>query len=212
MIDSNDVTPPFSRADTEILERESPYEGFFRLDRLRLRHRLYSGGWSEPLSRELFVRHQAMAVLPYDPVRHSLLMVEQFRIGALDWRDSPWCLELIAGIADVEGESLDELVRREAQEEAGVALGELVPICHYMPSPGGSDERLHLFFARADLGDAGGVHGNPDEGEDIRALVLDAGRIPELLESGRVDNAASQIALHWFQVHGEHWRRQWLGS
>ena len=212
MKDELDVTPPFSRDDAQVIERDSPYQGFFRLDRIRLRHRLYEGGWSKELTRELFVRHQAMAVLPYDPVRHTLLMVEQFRVGALDWRDSPWCLELIAGIADVEGETLHDLVRREAREEAGVQLGELVPISSYMPSPGGTDERLHLFLARADLSDAGGVHGNPGEGEDIRALVLDADAIPALLDSGRVDNAASQIALHWFLVNGEYWRRQWLAS
>lgn len=205
-----DIEPPFSCADVEVIERDSPFQGFFRVDRLRLRHRLYEGGWSRVVQRELFVRHEAVAVLPYDPVSHTLLMVEQFRVGALDWRDSPWCLELIAGIADVHGESLEGLVRREAQEEAGVLLSEMVPISSYMPSPGGSDERLHLFLARADLSDAGGVHGKPDEGEDIRSVLLPADGINAVLASGRVDNAASQIALHWFLLHGERWRRQWL--
>ena len=212
MKEQDDLTPPFGREDAEILERESPYKGFFRMDRIKLRHRLYHGGWSKPLTRELFVRHQAVAVLPYDPDRHTLLLVEQFRVGALDWRDSPWCLELIAGIADVEGESVAELARREASEEADVTITDLVHISHYMPSPGGSDERLHLYLARADLSQAGGVHGNPEEGEDIRTLVVSADEVQTLLDSGRLDNAPSQIALHWFLLHGEHWRRQWLTS
>lgn len=207
-----DVEPEFTAADVEVLDRQSPYQGFFRLDRLTLKHRLYAGGWSEPVTRELFVRHQAVAVLPYDPVSHTFLMVEQFRVGALDWRDSPWCLELIAGIADVEGEALTDLVKREAEEEAGLALSEMVPICSYMPSPGGSDERLHLFLARADLAGAGGIFGHPEEGEDIRSLVLPADDIAGILASGRIDNAASQIALNWFQLHGERWRQQWLGQ
>jgi len=206
-----DIEPRFDASDVEVIEREAPFQGFFRVDRLRLRHRLYDGGWSGEIQRELFVRHRAVAVLPFDPQRNELLLVEQFRVGALDWRDSPWCLELIAGIADKDGEAATDLVRREAQEEAGLALADMVPISEYMPSPGGSDERLTIYLARADLSGAGGVFGAADEGEDIRALVVSADRITELLASGRVDNAASQIALYWFQLHGEEWRRRWAG-
>ena len=206
-----DIEPRFGRDDVEILERESPFEGFFRVDRVRLRHRLYKGGWSDVVQRELFVRQRAVAVLPFDPLRNEILLVEQFRIGALDWRDSPWCLELIAGIADKEGEDALDLVRREAQEEAGLTLGEMVPISRYMPSPGGSDERLVIYLARADLANAGGIFGAAEEGEDIRALVLPVAEIAQVMESGRVDNAASQIALYWFQLHGEQWRRHWGG-
>lgn len=201
--------PQFSREDVEVVERDSPFRGFFRVDRLTLRHRLYAGGLSTPIHRELFVRQEAVAVLPYDPDRDMILMVEQFRVGALDWRDSPWCLELIAGIADKDGESLTDLVRRETEEEAGLRLEEVVPITTYMPSPGGSDERLHLFLARADLSRAGGVFGHPDEGEDILARVLPVDCIDALLASGRVDNAASQIALHWFMRFGPDWRARW---
>ena len=204
-----DIEPRFDAADVEVIERESPFKGFFRVDRLRLRHRLYNGGWSNEIQRELFVRHRAVAVLPFDPLRNELLLVEQFRVGALDWRDSPWCLELIAGIADKDGEAATDLVRREAQEEAGITLGEMVTISEYMPSPGGTDERLTIYLARADLSGAGGVFGAADEGEDIRALVVSADRIAELLASGRMDNAASQIALYWFQLHGDTWRRRW---
>ncbi len=193
--------PGFSRKDVEIIERESPYRGFFRLDRLRLRHRLFNGGWSRELTRELFVRTEAVAVLPWDPVRDEILLVEQFRVGALDFRPSPWCLELIAGIRDVAGESLEQLVRREAQEEAGIALGELVPLPSYMASPGGSNERLHLFFAEADLGNAGGVHGHPEEGEDIRVQTVTVAQVPALIESGQLDNAPCLIALHWLMLH-----------
>jgi ADP-ribose pyrophosphatase len=193
--------PQLLASDVEILERETPFKGFFRVDRLTLRHRLFAGGWSAPLKRELFMRQEAAAALPYDPQRGEILLVEQFRVGALEWRDSPWCLEMIAGIADKEGESAEDLIRREAVEEAGVELGEMEPIAHYMPSPGGSNERLRIFIARADLSQAGGLFGHPEEGEDIRAFTLPVTEIPALLASGRVDNAASIIALQWMLLH-----------
>lgn len=193
--------PEFSADDVEIIQQDTPFQGFFRVDRLTLRHRLYRGGWSAPLKRELFMRRNAVAVLPYDPQRGEILLVEQFRVGALNWRDSPWCLEMIAGIADQEGETAEQLIRREALEEAGLTLGDLQQIAHYMPSPGGSNERLQIFVARADLSGAGGVFGHPHEGEDIRSQLVAVADISVLLESGRIDNAASIIALQWLLLH-----------
>ncbi|KGD65199.1 ADP-ribose pyrophosphatase [Alcanivorax nanhaiticus] len=196
-----DLDPRFTQDDVEILERETPFQGFFRVDALTLRHRQYEGGWGKPIRRELFVRPRAAAVLPYDPVRGEILLVEQFRVGALEWRTSPWCLELIAGLADKDGESAEDLIRREAVEEAGLTLGVMETVAQYMPSPGGTDERLHVFVGQADLEGAGGIFGCPDEGEDIRALTVPVAQIPELLVSGRVDNAASLIALQWLLLH-----------
>ncbi|MDF1638827.1 NUDIX domain-containing protein, partial [Alcanivorax jadensis] len=161
--------------------------------------------------RELFVRPQASAVLPYDPRRGEILLVEQFRVGALEWRQSPWCLELIAGIADKDGESAADLIRREAMEEAGITLGEMETIAAYMPSPGGTNERLQVFVGQADLADAGGIFGCPDEGEDIRALTVPVAEIPELLASGLVDNAASLIALQWLLLHRDRLDAAWDG-
>ena len=201
--------PQFSAGDVEILERETPFQGFFRVDRLTLRHRLFRGGWSAPLKRELFMRRDAAAALPYDPQRGEILLVEQFRIGALEWRDSPWCLEMIAGIADKDGESAEDLIRREAIEEAGVTLTDMQQIAHYMPSPGGSNERLRIFVARADLTNAGGVFGHQGEGEDIRAFTVPVDDIPALLSSGRLDNAASIIALQWMLLHRSSLDARW---
>lgn len=204
-----ELDPPFNQSDVEILERETPFQGFFQLDALTLRHRHYRGGWGDPVRRELFVRPRAAAVLPYDPVRGEILLVEQFRVGALEWRHSPWCLELIAGIADRDGEQAGDLVRREALEEAGLSLANMEPLHHYMPSPGGTNERLQVFIGQADLADAGGVFGCADEGEDIRALTVPVADVPALLESGRVDNAASIIALQWLLLHREWLDQQW---
>lgn len=204
-----DIDPRFTQEDVEILERETPFQGFFRVDALTLRHRQYDGGWGKPIRRELFVRPQAAAVLPYDPLRGEILLVEQFRVGALDWRASPWCLELIAGLADKDGESAEDLIRREAVEEAGLTLGEMETVARYMPSPGGTDERLHVFVGKADLTGAGGIFGCPEEGEDIRALTVPVAKIPALLESGLVDNAASLVALQWLLLHRAELDARW---
>lgn len=187
----------FGKDDWQLLQRETLFQRFFRVDLLTLRHRLYEGGWSEPVERELLMRRPAVAVLPYDSVNGLIALVEQFRVGATQDRASPWCLELIAGIADVDGESLDSLARREAREEADLALGTLEAITSYLPSPGGCDERLHLFASDCDLSQAGGIHGKPEEGENIRVSTFSIDTIPELLSSGRVDNAATLIALQW---------------
>lgn len=189
--------PEFGADDWQLLKRDTLFQRFFRVDLLTLRHKLYEGGWSEPLARELLMRRPAVAVLPYDSKRGLIALVEQFRVGATKDRASPWCLELIAGIADVDGEALENLARREAMEEAALTLGELEAITSYLPSPGGCDERLHLFASDCDLSQAAGVHGKPEEGENIRVSTFPIDAIPELLASGRVDNAASIIALQW---------------
>lgn len=198
-----ELKPPLGSEDWQLLERETPFSGFFRLDRLTLRHRLYRGGWSNAMTRELFVRHQAVAVLPWDPVRREVLLVEQFRVGAVEGRDTPWCLELIAGICDQPGERLEDVARREAREEADLELAAMQPLYDYMASPGGSNERLQLFVAEADLSGAGGVHGNDSENEDIRVVTAGVDEIPSLMAAGLVDNAPALIALQWLMLnHG----------
>lgn len=197
----DELRPPLGGDDWELIERDTPFSGFFRLDRLTLRHRLYRGGWSNVMTRELFVRHQAVAVLPWDPVRREVLLVEQFRVGAVEGRDTPWCLELIAGICDRPGEPLEEVARREALEEADLELGAITPLYDYLASPGGSNERLQLFVAEADLAGAGGIHGNDSENEDIRVVRAGLDELPRLMAAGLVDNAPALIALQWLMLN-----------
>lgn len=197
----------FKRDDVEVVRREAGFRGFYRLDVLTLRHRLFAGGWGPELRRELFVRPDAVCVLPYDPWLDQVVLIEQMRIGALDKRTSPWMLELVAGLFDA-GESPEEVAHREAQEEAGLALINLTPIVHYYPSPGGSDEHVHLYCATVDSRGVGGVHGLPEEGEDIRVLVVSREQAWQMLARGEIDNAASIIALQWLQLHGESLRQQ----
>lgn len=195
----------------EIIGREVCYQGFFRLERYRLRHELFSGGASGVLTRELFERGHAASVLPYDPERDAVVLIEQFRVGALDDAHGPWLLEIVAGVMEA-GEGAEDLVRREAVEEAGCVLHELQPICEFLVSPGGTSERISLFCGRVDSRQAGGVHGVHEEGEDIMVHVLSFAEAMRRLEQGRIRSASPIIALQWLALHRDELRRRWSGT
>ncbi|WP_324731960.1 NUDIX domain-containing protein [Pseudomonas paeninsulae] len=192
----------------QIIEREACFRGFYSLDRLRLRHLQFSGEMGPTLSRELFIRHDAVCVLPYDPQRDEVVLIEQFRVGAMGKSASPWLLELVAGLIDTD-EQPEEVALREAVEEANLALTALWPITEYFPSPGGSDERVYLYLGRCNSLGAGGVHGLAEEGEDIRVHVLSLEDALDAVKDGRINNAASIIALQWLALNRAEVRGLW---
>ena len=195
-------------SDVEVLQRETCFKGFYRLDRLHLRHRQFAGGMGPQLSRELFVRHDAVCVLPYDPQRDSVVLIEQFRVGAMEKSANPWLLELVAGLIDKD-EQPEDVAHREAEEEANLKLGALWPITQYYPSPGGSNERVFLYLGRCDSEGAGGIYGLPEEGEDIRVHVWPLEDALQAIKDGRIDNAASIIALQWLALNRAEVRGLW---
>ena len=192
----------------EIFEKTVCYQGFFRIDRYRLRHRLFNGAWSRPLVREVFERGHAAAVLPYDPLRDQVVLIEQFRIGAIESTGDPWLLEIVAGMIDP-GETPEEVVQREAVEESGCVVQGVVPICEYLVSPGGTSERLTLFCGKVDASQASGIHGAADEDEDIRVVVLSADDAFAQLQTGRIKAAAPIIALQWLMLNRDQLRHRW---
>lgn len=197
--------PIYHHTDVEVLERKRVFQGFFALDKLQLRHRLYAGGWSASFTRELFVRGNAAGVLLYDPARDEVVMVEQFRVGMIDARtpdghqQSPWALELVAGMVD-SSESAAQMAVREVAEETGLVIPAAEFICQYYNSPGGSDECISLYYAEVDAGRAGGVHGLAEENEDIRVVVLTREQALTAVNAGLINNAMAIIALQWLQL------------
>jgi ADP-ribose pyrophosphatase len=190
----------FSRGDVEVLNRDELYRRFFCVEKIVLRHQLFKGGWSENITRELLLRGEAVAIVLYDPKNDLIGVVEQFRIGALEEPEGPWCYEVVAGILK-SGELPREVAERELLEEANIVPYELIYICNFLSSPGGSDEKLHLFCGLCDLSQAGGIYGLPDEGEDIRFHVLSADEVFSQLLKGRFNNAAALICLQWLQLN-----------
>lgn len=197
------ITQDLGHGDCELVAREPLYTGFFRLERYRVRHRLFAGGWTETFNREVFVRHEAAVVLLFDPARDVVVMIEQFRAPAIGKVANPWLLELVAGLIDKDNETPAEVARREAVEEAGCDILALLPIAAYLPSPGGSDEFVHLFLGIVDSDGVGGIHGLPDEHEDIRVHLVPLAQARALLDSGRFNNAATLIALQWLLLNRE---------
>lgn len=198
----------FGAQDVRVLERQTAWSGHFAVSRLTLQHRRFAGGWSEPLVREIFERGDAVGVLPYDPVSDSLVMIEQFRPGAMRGDDSPWMLELIAGVVEA-GESDADVVHREAREEAGCELSELVPVATVLPSAGACTEQVRLFCGRVSSAAIGGIHGLQEEGEDILVHSVSRPEALQMLADNRIPNGHTLIALQWLYIHGESLRERW---
>ncbi len=198
----------FTKNDVEIIARETLYNGFFSLKRWRFRHRLFNGEMSGVVTREIFERGHAAVLLPYDLARDEVVLTEQIRIPAYDTSETPWLLELVAGMIE-EGESVEDVARREAVEEAGLQVGRVKEFMSYLASPGGTSERLSLMVGEVDATQAKGIHGLVDENEDIRVHVVSREQAYQWVEEGKIDNAASVIALQWLQLHYEKLRTEW---
>ncbi|MFU9085943.1 ADP-ribose diphosphatase [Klebsiella pneumoniae] len=198
----------FSKNDVEIIARETLYRGFFSLDLYRFRHRLFNGGMSGEITREIFERGHAAVLLPFDPLRDEVVLVEQIRIAAYDTSESPWLLEMVAGMIEA-GETVEDVARREALEEAGLEVGRTKPILSYLASPGGTSERLSILVGEVDASTAKGIHGLAEENEDIRVHVVSREQAYQWVEEGKIDNAASVIALQWLQLHYHNLRNEW---
>lgn len=191
--------------DVSILEEVPLYRGFFSLTRVRLKHTLYRGGWSGEIERELFHRGRCVAVVPYDPVTDHVVLIEQFRIGALGSGRHPWLVEIVAGAVE-EGETPEEVAHREADEEAGCAIRELLPIYEFYTTPGGCSERLSLYCGIVDASELGGYFGLPEEQEDILVQVVEFRQAMDLLQQGKIDSAIPIIALQWLAMNRDRLR------
>lgn len=206
---SSDLTSlTLTAADVEIIHQETVYRGYFAIKKFTLKHRLFAGGFSKPFQREVFERGHAAGVLLYDPELHKIVLIEQFRIGTLGATHSPWLLEIVAGIIDKD-ETAEQVAIRETQEEAGLEILDLISICNYWVSPGGTSEQVALYCGRVNAANAQGIFGLADESEDIRVHVFDVNKVYELLATGQINNAATIIAVQWFQLNAAKIKQQW---
>ena len=201
-----DSPPADPRVD--VVARTVSYQGHFRVETYRLRHRRFNETWTEIMAREVFIRPPAAAVIPYDPARDAVVLIEQFRTGAYVAGVEPWLIEVVAGIIDP-GEQPEDVARREAVEEAGCTILALEPIGRILPSPGADSELLHLYCGRIDSAGVGGLHGLDHEHEDIRATVLPFKDAFVQVTQTAVTNANALIALQWLALNRDRLRRQW---
>lgn len=200
----------FTATDYTLIEEKTAYQGFFALRKLTLKHKLFKGGWTQPIQRELFVRGQAVGVLAYDPWQDKVVMVEQFRIGALNDPKSPWLLEVIAGMIE-ENEPPEAVAHRETKEESGLTLLHLEHLYTYYSSPGGSDEQIILYLGIVDSnqinnGDIGGL---ATEHEDLRVTLLHRADAVQETINGKAANTLSIIALQWLTLNHQRLQADW---
>jgi len=190
----------------KVTKKTPLYNGFYKMNKLTIEHDRYDGQ-SQTIERELLVRHDAVCVLLFDPIRDNIVFIEQFRVGAIE-QPTPWLLEIVAGLIDKD-ESPEDVAYREAYEETGLNIDKLTPICQYQPSPGGTNENIHLYVARADSALAAGTHGLEEESEDIKVMVIPKSEAFKMLSEGKINNAAALIGLQWLLINEQNLRKQW---
>lgn len=191
----------YLKNEVQIEKREYVFRGFIQVEKVSLRHRLFGQeAYSKPLQRELIHRPEAAGVLVYNDALQQFALIEQFRVGALNDQDSPWQLEIIAGVLDGD-EQPEQCLIREALEEAGCILFDVQHLFSFYPSAGACSELFHLYVAQAQLPASGSIFGMPDEGENIQLHVFNYSDVTPLLTTGRLKNAPVIMALQWLQQH-----------
>lgn len=188
------------RSDVKINNKEILLDSFCHIERYYMQHKFFDGTWSREYTREIMLKPEVAAALAYDPKRNVVVLIEQFRVGALYRNPNPWLIEIVAGIMD-KVESHEELVRREMLEEAGLEIEKLIPICDYLVTPGCSTEKVKLFCAHVDSTKAQQFCGLKEEYEDIKVHILDVQDAFTAVRNGQVNNSAAIIALQWLELN-----------
>ncbi|WP_419796720.1 MAG: NUDIX domain-containing protein [Terasakiella sp.] len=198
----------FSQDDVKLVKKETPFKGYFQIDVYTIQHRIHEGGWTKPITREVFERGHASAMLPYDPVKDIVILIEQFRPGAYAAGNNPWLLEIPAGIIE-DGQTPKEVAIRETTEETGCEAKRTEFIADYIVTPGGSSETIHLYCVEVDSDEALDHAGLEEEGEHIRVLKMSSAEAFELLNNGHMHNSTGIIALQWLKLHHNNIREKW---
>ncbi len=197
------------KRSVDVIQKKRVFQGYFAVDKYTLRHSQFSGDIGPEIQREVFERGHAAAVVPYDPIRDTIVLIEQFRPGAFASGDpDPWMIEVVAGIIDP-GESAEDVCRREAEEEAGLVIGRLNHLSTQFMTPGGSSETIALYVGECDSSQASGIHGLAEEGEDIRVFTRSWTDAMSMAADGTIRNAMTTVALLQLNHQREDLRKAW---
>jgi len=179
------------------------FDGFFKIDEIDVSHQTLSGEMSRQ-RRLVFERGDAVAVLLYDPEDDEVVLVNQFRLPVLTARrrrnpktQDGWITETVAGMIDGD-ETPEEAVIRETMEETGYRIGDPEPICTFFSSPGGTSERIFLYFAKIGKGDKVDRGGGIDD-EDVAIVHMSADELFNQLADKQIEDPKLTIAAYWLQ-------------
>lgn len=208
--DPTALLPAPDSGRVEVVSRHERYGRFFSVEEISLRHRLYSGGWSPVLDREVFISADAALLLPYDPVTDSVLLISQFRMGPMArGQAQAWMLEPVAGRVDA-GESPADAARREAIEEAGLEVQTLYPLPGHYPTPGANSEFFYPFIATVDLSAraSGEGFGLEEEGEDIATHIIARAELMRLAMDGQLQCGPLMTMALWLDRQADRIRAE----
>ena len=193
----------FEAKDFKILHQREVYSSKrCKLYITTVKHLLFEGGWSQKIQRELIVRNNAVAVLLYDPIEDKVVLIEQFRIGAINDALGPWQWEIIAGI--IQNEKNETVVAiEETLEEADYEIKMLIPVYSYLNNPAFSTEKLSLFCGIINIADNSKICGRKDEHENIKVHIIDFDIAYSKVCQGEINNAMTIIALQWLYLNKE---------
>lgn len=177
-------------------------DGFFKVDRAVIQHEKFDGEISEELVRLNFDRGDSVAALLINRTKQKLILIKQFRYPVYTKeQNKAWVLEIVAGIVE-QGKSPGETIIREIAEETGYQVSKVNQLFYFYPTPGGSNEKVYLYFAEIDqkhLKSSGG--GVISEGEDILVQEVSFDEAFKMMDSGEIIDAKTIIALQWLKAH-----------
>ncbi len=206
--------PPLPSSPDVIIESEQRvWSGRFPLDVIRFRNKRFDGAMSGLRTWEMWRRGKAVALLPYDPIADTVVLIEQFRFPAFAAGIDPVLVELPAGLLE-DGEDPEAALHREVQEEMNMTADRLVHIGGYMLTAGGADEFCDLYAGRVQAPPTGqdGIAwhaGEASEDEDIRVRVWPADTAIEAALNGGFTNSITAIGLMWLAARRDWLRRSW---
>ena len=184
-------------SNLKVTNKKNLYDGFFKMNEISLKYKKYDGSWSNEIKRELFSGAQVSAVLPYDPIKKEIVLIQQFRPGTISRNTNNYLKEIVAGIIDP-GESPEIAAKRECLEETGYKIKKLTSIQGYYPAPGSSESFYHLFLGEVDSKNGKKIMGLDTENEDILVESFNINQVKKMMQNGELLNGLSLIAIQWF--------------
>ena len=181
----------------KIIDKKNLYSGFFSLNKYEFIHEKHDGNWSGKIEREIFSGAHVSTLLPYDPEKKEIILIEQFRAGVLSRFDDSYLYEIVAGIID-DGETPEDTARRECFEETGCEVNKIIPIQSYFPAPGSSESYYHLYLGEVNSFDGERIMGLESENENILVKSYKIDQVRKLLKDKKIINGLTLIALQWF--------------
>ena len=185
------------RSKFKIINKKNIHKGFFEMNEVTLKYKKIDGSWTNNIKRELFGGAQVSAVLPYDPIKKEIVLIQQFRPGTISKNFNNFLYEIVAGIID-KGESPETTAKRECIEETGCKIKSILPIQGYFPAPGSSESYYHLFLGEVEAFEGSRTMGLENENEDILVKCYNFEKVKEMLQNKEIVNGITLIALQWF--------------